>query len=96
MTLKEKAIAELKECLDPELGLDVWTLGFVRKLEIDARVKSASVIMTLTSPLCPHGRTMTGEIERRLKKLGLKKISIQMSFDPPWKPPAEVRQILGL
>lgn len=96
MTLRKQAEKFLKSYLDPEIGLDIWTLGFVRKLEVDEGKRTARILMTLTSPMCPFGRTMAADIGKGLKKIGLRSVRVELSFDPPWEPSAEVRAMLGL
>ncbi len=89
-------IASLKDYYDPELGIDVYTLGFVRRIGLDKTGTKLDLIMTLTSPMCPHGPTMVRDLEERLKRLGLKTVNIELVFDPPWEPSAEVKRMLGL
>ena len=93
---REEVIEVLKGLLDPELGIDVYTLGFVRRIDLDPAELAIGLTMTLTSPLCPYGPRLVDEIEAGLRRLGLKKISVEFVFDPPWEPSAEVRQMLGL
>jgi len=93
---KGAVIGALKAVLDPELGIDVYTLGFVRRIDLDAEKRELKLDMTLTSPLCPYGPRMMKDVESRLLSLGLKKVSVEMVFDPPWEPDPEVRKILGI
>ncbi len=96
MPSKEAVIAALKDVYDPELGIDIQTLGFVREVKLDKRGAKLDLTMTLTSPMCPHGPAMVRELEERLKRLGLKSVRVELVFDPPWEPSAEVRRLLGL
>ncbi len=50
---KERAIAILKTINDPELGIDVHTLGLIYNLDVQG--KKARIRMTFTSPMCPYG-----------------------------------------
>ena len=46
----------LRDVIDPELGIDILSLGLVYGLEVHDRV--AAVILTTTTPACPGtGRT---------------------------------------
>jgi len=96
MVLKEEIIEILKNYLDPELGIDVWTLGFVRKLDFNKKKQELKLLMTLTSPMCPMCSVMGDELKKKLMELGLKKVSVEFTFDPPWEPPKEVREMLGM
>jgi metal-sulfur cluster biosynthetic enzyme len=93
---KEAIIEVLSSVLDPELGVDIYTLGFVRRIDLAARGSDLKLEMTLTSPLCPYGPRMIKEAESRLKALGLKKVAIELVFDPPWEPSPEARKIIGI
>lgn len=95
MITREQAVAALKECHDPEIGLDVWTLGFIRQLDIDGAGESAHLVMTLTTPMCPFSSQLVGAVKERLQQLGLKRVEVELSFDPPWEPSEEVRLLLG-
>ena len=52
--------------------------------------------MTFTSPMCPFGPQMVGEIESKLKEAGAETVEVEITFDPPWKPSDELRAILGV
>ena len=53
MPSKEDVIEMLKKVEDPELGLDIWTLGLVYL--IDIKESHLKITMTFTSPMCPYG-----------------------------------------
>lgn len=93
---RKDVISALRAVFDPELGIDVYTLGFVRRIDLDAKKRELKLDLTLTSPLCPYGPRMMKEVESRMKLLGLKKVSVELVFDPPWEPDPEVRKILGI
>ena len=93
--LKNQIIEALKTVLDPEILVDVWTLGLV--YNIDVREKNATVTMTLTSPMCPYGPQLLGEVEHKVKNTpGIADAKIELTFDPPWEPSEEVKMQLGL
>ena len=94
---KEKIIAELKEVKDPELGMDIVSLGLVRSVrtEEDRGIRSAEIVMTLTSPLCPFADVLIEETEEAVRSLGYDDVRVELSFDPPWEPPEDVRALLG-
>lgn len=90
---KEKAIEVLKKVQDPELMLDVYTLGLI--YGIDIKEDNIDIKMTFTSPMCPYGPQLISEIEHSLKNIGFK-VKINLTFDPPWEPSEEVKDLLGL
>lgn len=50
--------------MDPELGIDIISLGVVYGLELNGRV--AAVVMTTTTPACPLGEYLADEVRRVL------------------------------
>ena len=95
MTTEQQVIQQLKKVQDPELGLDVWSLGLIYKITIE---KTNIVIrMTLTSPMCPYGPMILADVQHRVKELkGVKDVKVDITFNPPWKPTEEVRELLGV
>ena len=95
MITKEKLIEEVfKKYEDPELNIDVWTLGLI----YDVKIKSnnVNIILTFTSPLCPFGPQMVEDLKTKIMALGAKKVDIEITFTPPWKPSEELREMLGV
>mgnify|MGYP001601079035 CR=1 FL=1 len=94
MITKQQAITALKKCEDPELNIDVWTLGLIYKLDV-ANGK-VSIQMTFTTPLCPYGPMLVEMIKMKLTEGGAAAVDIDVVFDPPWKPSEDVKEILGV
>ena len=92
---KEKVISVLKEVDDPELHMDIWTMGLVYKVEI--KEDKVHILMTLTSPMCPYGGALLEDVKASVKKVkGVKKVEVELTFDPPWKPGEGFREMMGL
>lgn len=73
----------LREVFDPELGLDVVSLGLVYGIE--ATADSATVTMTMTSPACPMGSLILESAETVLRHhFPGASITVLASWDPPW------------
>ncbi|MBC8464947.1 MAG: metal-sulfur cluster assembly factor [Parcubacteria group bacterium] len=96
----EKIRNALKEIKDPELDIDIVTLGLIRNIAIDDvgehDVLGVEVTMTLTTPLCPFADSLIEAVEDTLVKLGFENARVELSFDPPWEPPADIRAMLGV
>ena len=75
----------LKDVFDPELHLSIVDLGLVYDVEVaDGNVK---VLYTLTSPACPLGPVIDGQIQNVLTDLpGVKEVVTEMTLNPPWDP----------
>lgn len=80
---------------DPELHIDVWTLGLIYSSTI-REDGSVFVLLTFTSPLCPFGPQMVDELKKRILEKGASTVTIEVTFDPPWQPSEELREILGV
>lgn len=91
---KEVAIEALKQVQDPELQLDVWTLGLIYEIEI--KEKKPFIKMTFTSPGCPYAPELVFLIKSKLKEAGFEEPELDFTFDPPWQPSDEVKMLLGL
>ena len=63
----EEAVREaLRGVLDPELHLDVVTLGLIREIDLD--VAPPGVKMLLTTPFCPYGPWMVQQVKEMAQK----------------------------
>ena len=96
MVQKESAIEILKEVYDPELNIDVWTLGLI--YNIDIKENNIKILMTFTTPLCPYGPALVEDIKRKLssKIQDINSVNIEITFNPPWQPSEELRAMLGV
>jgi metal-sulfur cluster biosynthetic enzyme len=75
----------LHDVLDPELGVDIVSLGLVYGLELNARV--AAVLITTTTPACPLGSYISAEIDRVLLGSGaVDRVEVAITHYPPWTP----------
>ena len=92
---KKQAISAIKKVVDPELGLDVYTLGLVYGIDLN-KGDSISIKMTLTSPMCPFGPAIMSGVKMELQKKGFNNTEVEFVFDPPWEPSDNVKDLLGL
>ncbi|WP_427896019.1 iron-sulfur cluster assembly protein [Kribbella sp. GL6] len=75
----------LFEVIDPDLGVNIIDLGFVRTIEIDDR--TVALTMTLTSAACPLTDVMTDQIHTELTTQGLADdVRIDWQWTPAWSP----------
>ena len=94
--VSEKTIWDaLKTCIDPELRMDIVTLGLIYGIESDSE-GNVQIRMTFTSTMCPFGPALVDEIKGKCISLdGVKTVEVNVTFDPPWKPSEEVLATLG-
>lgn len=75
----------LRDVVDPELGIDIVSLGLVYRLEVAGRV--ADVLITTTTPACPLGSYLVEEVERVLADSGaVDEVRVEITHSPPWTP----------
>lgn len=81
--------AEVREALsrvvDPELGLDVVSLGLIYRIERSgSRVR---VVHTLTTPGCPMETYITRGIRRAAAGVdGVEEVEAELVWEPRWNP----------
>lgn len=82
--LTQHVIDMIKTCFDPEIPVDIWELGLIYGIDLDAE-NNLLVTMTLTSPSCPVAETLPPEVEDKLKNIaGIKSAKVKLTFEPPW------------
>ena len=79
------ALAGLQNVMDPEIGLNVVDLGLIYKLDFDEAEKKICCAITLTTPFCPMGESITDAARVTLKESFPEyDINMELTFDPPW------------
>lgn len=82
--LQQQIVEIIKTCYDPEIPVDIYELGLIYDIQIDAE-KVAHIKMTLTSPNCPVAGSLPGEVEEKIKSIEeLKDARVEIVWDPPW------------
>jgi len=94
MVTKEQVVKILQTIKDPEVDLDIWTMGLIYNLTV--KKDAVEILLTYTTPFCPWGPQINEEITEALQNLGIKKVKIKVTFDPPYKMPEELRAMLGV
>ena len=85
----------LKNCYDPELRMDIVTLGLVYGIAIEGGI--VHVKMTFTSPMCPYGPALIEDVKQCVHTLaGVTRTDVEIVFDPPWQPSEEIKAALGV
>jgi metal-sulfur cluster biosynthetic enzyme len=75
----------LTTVIDPEIGLDIVTLGLLYELEIVGDV--ARITHTLTTPGCPMERIITDGIRRAAAMVeGIRAVETRLVWEPAWHP----------
>ncbi len=82
---REQVFEVLQTIYDPEIPVDVVSLGLVYEVSIDQDAGEVYVRMTLTAPGCGMGPVLVGDVESRVMKVPhVCKVTVDLVFDPPW------------
>jgi len=81
----EDATQQLKQVIDPELGVNVVDLGLIYDLQVDG--DCVYVRMTLTTPGCPLHDTIAEGVRRALQEHpDIQEVDVELVWNPPWNP----------
>jgi metal-sulfur cluster biosynthetic enzyme len=103
MLTEELVRSALKNVYDPEIGLDIVSLGLVYTVDVADDGKRVGVDMTLTTPACPAGPQILDQARREIQGLSsvypqLEDVQINLVWTPFWNPSMmtqEARDELG-
>ena len=85
----EQVWAQLRNCYDPEIPVNIVDLGLIYSLDVtDAEHgKRLDVKMTLTAPGCGMGPSLAADAEQRMNTVaGVASAHVELVWDPPWSP----------
>ena len=81
-----EVISQIKTVYDPEIPVDIYELGLIYKVELEDDW-TLKVDMTLTAPGCPVAGEMPVWVQEACIMIdGVRKVEVDMVFDPPWTP----------
>jgi metal-sulfur cluster biosynthetic enzyme len=90
----ETVRARLATVKDPELGVDIVSLGLIYDVSVSVKQTEAGprdsvfILLTLTTPGCPLAGVFDPMIRDSLRGLGDldadEEVVIELTFDPPW------------
>jgi probable FeS assembly SUF system protein SufT len=77
--------AALETIFDPEIPINLVSLGLIYAVSIDQREGRVAIRMTLTAPGCGMGPVLVGDVEYRVAKVpSVRQVKVELVFDPPW------------
>ena len=83
-TIKDAAINVLRNLSDPEIPVNIYDLGLIYKVDVDAEL-NIKILMTMTAPDCPEAEYMYQEVKQMVGFIeGVKSVDVELTFDPPW------------
>lgn len=84
LQLEEQVVKMLKTVYDPEIPVDIYSLGLVYKVDISDDA-DLTVDMTMTAPSCPMADFIIEDTRIKLESIeGLKSVTVNLVFEPEW------------
>ena len=81
--MREQVITAIKTIKDPELPINIYDLGLIRKLDIDDG--NVHISMTLTTPNCPVADLMPTQVFEAVSKVeGVVSAKVELCWEPAW------------
>lgn len=82
MTIKRRVYERLATVMDPELHVDIVSLGLIYDVAVSKR--RIKVTMTLTTPGCPLAPEIDRLVREAIKPLGEYEIVLELVWEPAW------------
>ncbi|MBP9781247.1 DUF59 domain-containing protein [Candidatus Woesebacteria bacterium] len=89
--LEKRIWQALRQVLDPELGIDIVSLGLIYRVSANlsaAGQQKVDILLTLTTPGCPLADSFDGLVRQSLSTISTidsdEDVTITLTFDPPW------------
>ena len=84
LELEEKVVEMLRTVFDPEIPVDIYSLGLIYRIDIDDD-GNLTVDMTMTAPNCPMADFIVEDARIKLQSIeGIKSVNINVVFEPEW------------
>lgn len=84
MNEMEEVTEILRDVIDPELGIDIVSLGLVYELEVSPG--EVYLAMATTSPMCPMGDVLRSSAESALRRrFRTRAITVEIVDEPRWQ-----------
>lgn len=84
LSTEEKIVDMLRTVYDPEIPVDIYSLGLVYKIEL-CDDGTLNIDMTMTAPNCPMADFIIEDTRIKLESVeGVKLVNINLVFEPEW------------
>lgn len=82
--IEEKVVEMIKTVYDPEIPIDVYSLGLIYKIDL-ADDGALNIDMTLTAPSCPAADFIVDDMRMKVESVdGVTSVNINIVFEPKW------------
>ncbi len=87
LVTSEQVMEALRPIIDPEIRLGIVDLGLIYGVDFDENGTTMTVRMTLTSPMCPYGPMLIGQVQDVINCFpGIQEAKVAVVWEPPWDP----------
>lgn len=84
LQIEEKVVEMIKTVYDPEIPIDVYSLGLIYKIDL-ADDGALNIDMTLTAPNCPAADFIVDDMRMKVESVeGVTSVNINIVFEPEW------------
>ncbi len=84
IAIEEKVVEMLRTVYDPEIPVDIYSLGLVYRIELSDEGE-LTVDMTLTAPNCPMADFIMEDVRMKLESIdGVNAVNVNIVFEPEW------------
>lgn len=84
LKIEEKIVEYLRTVVDPEIAVDIYSLGLVYKIDL-ADDGNLTIDMTLTAPNCPMADFIMEDVNMKLSSIpGVKSVNVNLVYEPEW------------
>src|SRR5437660_8074804 len=81
--LRQQIDAQLATCKDPEIGLDIMSLGLVYEVSIDEG--NVLIKMTLTAIGCPWAHDLSDQVKTKVEEIpAVTSCTVELVYSTPW------------
>ena len=82
---KQQVWDALETIFDPEIPINLVSLGLIYTVNIQQESGVVDIDMTLTAPGCGMGPVLVGDVEYRVAMVPhVNEVNVELVFDPPW------------
>lgn len=82
---EEQIWQALETVYDPEIPVNLRSLGLIYSLKVDQHTGKVTIEMTLTAPGCGMGPVLVGDVKHRVRLVpNVNDVDVELVFDPPW------------
>lgn len=84
LRIEEKIVEYLRTVVDPEIAIDIYSLGLVYKIDL-ADDGALIIDMTLTAPNCPMADFIVEDVRQKMSSIqGVTSVTVNIVFEPEW------------